>query len=161
MKKLITLFLAATLTACGSFEQFMNDAVDTTYIIKANESITQTVLKADLTQQERQIVYDAEQAMLDLGDYLGNIKSPSDILMLDGVIEVTAAKYRQGKTVGLNHQLEYELYDWEGLVALDTQLSAMYERYQEFKSKQKYTEAAEQLGEYAKLGLKVAVILGG
>lgn len=161
MKKLITLIFAVMLTACGSFEQFMGDAVDTKYIIKANEGITQTVLKADLTQQEKQAVLNAEQAMLDLGDYLAGIKSPSDILMLDGVIEVAAAKYRQGKTVGLNHQNEYESYDWEGLVALDSQLTAMYERYQEFKSQQKYTEAAEQLGEYAKLGLKVAVILGG
>ncbi len=161
MKKLILIVMVAVLAGCASFENFISDSIDTAYIIKANEGVSETVLKADLTTIERQVVYDAEQSMLDLGAYLEAISSPSDVIMLDGVIEVAAEKYRHAKTVSLSHIGEYSQNDWDGLVALDSQLTAMYERYKEFKADQKYSEAASQLGEYAKLGLKLAVILGG
>ncbi len=160
IKLIASVILVTSLTGCANFETGLSDAIDTAYIIEANDGITETVLKADLTTQERQVVLDAESSMLDLKAYLEGISTPSDIIMIDGVVSKTVERYDEAKAVALAHEQEYELYDWEGLVSFHAQMSAMYERYEQFQSQQKYQEAASQLGEYVKLGLKLAVIYG-
>lgn len=161
MKKLLIGAAIVALTGCANWQQVANDAIDTAYIIEVNKGISQIVLQANLSQQENETIILAEKKMLELGDHLLNIKDePSKIIMLDATIEVAASQYSKAKAVVLAHESEYELYDWEGLAALDSRLNEMYQRYQEFKRQQDYSNAATQLGEYAKLAAKLAIIYG-
>lgn len=161
IRKLMVGAAVVALTGCANWQQVATDAVDAAHIIEVNEGVSQTVLSADLSQQEAETVTLAEQKMLAIGGHLLSIKDePSKIVMLDATIEAAASQYSKAKAVVLAHESEYELYDWEGLSALDSRLSEMYERYQDFKRQQDYSSAAAQLGEYAKLAAKLAIIYG-
>lgn len=160
-KKLLLGGALVALSGCANWQQTTTDIIDTAYIIEVNESISQTVLKANLTEAEQSIVQQAEDEMVALKEYLKGITdNPSKIVLLDKAIEVSASKYREAKLVVLNHEDEYLEYDWEGLAALDARLTEMYERYQDFKKQQDYANAVTQLGEYAKLAAKLAILYG-
>lgn len=138
------------------------DLVNTAYIIKANESVTKTVLKANLSAEDIQTVLEAEKAMKDLVDLAESIKhNPSQILLIDSYIEEAVSKYEDAREISLTHRSDYALYDWEGLESFHLQMSEAYSTYLEYRSDRDYSAALGELGDYAKLGMKVAIIFGG
>lgn len=159
LKKLLIGVTVVALSGCSAVS--VERLIDTAYIIEANQGVVETALKAPLTDDEVTIVKEAEVSMLELKAYADVVRdNPLALTQLDSKVEDVSNKYLRARAVILKYQGEYQEFDWDGLEAANAQFEAMYSTYKSYVGNEKYQEAASQLGEYIKLGMKIAIIYG-
>lgn len=157
MSKILVGFAVVMLAGCTSTSNLINTA----YIIDQNGGVTETLLSASLSQEEITIVFQAEKDMLSLRESLNVVKSdPSLILSFDSDVQEAVISYLEAKQVYLNHKEEYSESDRKGLESFNNSITTAYDSYKTFKKQGKYLEAARSAIELAKLGAKVAIIVG-
>lgn len=157
MKKLIaTAILATTLTACSSTSSnLFVSAVNGAYVVEQNGSLINTILKAELTADERFRVLQAQeqfkQLLEDAKKYEDKpLEFASDILSFKVKFNRYVQIYQDNLyNVAAAHWDEYNLDEQQAFGDTHKQLSIVHDTVDGYLNSLEYQKAMVNIGQYA------------